>query len=38
VRNAVHGSDSIETATKEIAFFFPLFDSNLNKKDRETET
>jgi len=25
-RNAVHGSDSVETSQKEIKFFFPHFD------------
>jgi nucleoside-diphosphate kinase len=34
-RNATHGSDSIESAIREIAFFFPDFDSNLWLKEEE---
>eukprot|EP01117_Protostelium_nocturnum_P010014 TRINITY_DN3570_c0_g1_i1.p1 TRINITY_DN3570_c0_g1~~TRINITY_DN3570_c0_g1_i1.p1 ORF type:complete len:122 (-),score=33.92 TRINITY_DN3570_c0_g1_i1:232-597(-) len=37
-RNAVHGSDSPETAKKEIHFFFPDFNAEISEeKMEETE-
>ncbi|CAM1323115.1 NME6 (predicted) [Pycnogonum litorale] len=34
-RNVVHGSDSVETATREIKFFFPDFDENKHLDDND---
>ncbi|KAM8973880.1 nucleoside diphosphate kinase 6 [Pelodytes ibericus] len=34
-RNTTHGSDSVETARREIAFFFPEFNANQWYKEQE---
>ncbi|KAF9155436.1 Nucleoside diphosphate kinase 6 [Linnemannia schmuckeri] len=36
-RNSFHGSDAVDTATKEIGFFFPEFDIEKWEKDQKEQ-